>query len=250
MLSDLPIPAVFAHRGASAQAPENTLAAFQLALEQNADGIELDVHLSADGEVVVIHNSRIDHTTNGKGAVRKLSFQNLRKFDAGSWFSPDFAGERIPSLNEVLNLVKDKLITNIELKSSGFPGDQLPKKVSEVLKHHGLEKKIVFTSFSPWALFKIKKLLPEVSIGLLTLPGLLGTIVRMIFGGSKKYYSIHPHFSSVTPKMLRQVKIKGKKVIAYTVNESEDIRRLFAEGIDGIITDNPELGMKIRSELI
>jgi glycerophosphoryl diester phosphodiesterase len=250
MLLDLPIPAVFAHRGVSAKAPENTLAAFQLALNQNVDGIELDVHLSADGQVVVIHNSKIDQTTNGKGAVRKSSFQNLRKFDAGSWFSPEFAGERIPSLSEVLILVEDKLITNIELKSSGFPGDRLPKKVSEVVKHHRLEKKIIFSSFSPWALLRIKKLLPEVPIGLLILPGLLGTIVRIIFGGSKKYYSIHPHISSVTPKMLRQVKLKGKKVIAYAVNESKDIRRLFAEGIDGIITDNPELGMKIRSELI
>ena len=250
MSLDLPVPAVFAHRGVSAQAPENTLVAFQLALDQKVDGIELDVQLSADDQVVVIHNSRIDHTTNGKGAVRKLDFQTLRKFDAGSWFSPEFVGERIPSLDEVLNLVRDKLILNIELKSSGFPGDRLPKKVSEVVLHHGLEKKIIFSSFSPWTLLRIKKLLPEVSIGLLMFPGLLGAIARMVFSGSKKYYSHHPHFSSVTPKMLRQAKMKGRKVIAYTVNESEDIRRLFDMGIDGIITDNPELGMKIRPELI
>lgn len=249
MLSDLPIPAVFAHRGVSAQAPENTLAAFQLALDQNVDGIELDVRMSADGQVVVIHNSTIDHTTNGKGAVRKLSFHNLREFDAGSWFSPEFAGERIPSLDEVLNLVEDKLITNIELKSYGFPGDQLPKKVSEIVKRHGLGKRIMVSSFRPLTLFKIKKLMPDVPIGLLMFPEIRGAIVMMIFGGSKKFFSINPHFSSFTPKMLQQVKIKGKKVIAHTVNESEDIRRLFDMGIDGIITDNPELGMKIRSEL-
>ena len=113
---------VLAHRGYSAKAPENTMAAFELALAVGADGIELDVHMTRDGEIVVIHDDTLDRTTNGKGPVSDQTMAELRELDAGSWFSPEFAGERIPTLKLVLELIKDKdVLLNIEIKTGlGF----------------------------------------------------------------------------------------------------------------------------------
>jgi glycerophosphoryl diester phosphodiesterase len=249
MHPDLPIPAVFAHRGASAYAPENTLSAFQLAITQNTDGIELDVTLTADGQVVVIHDTTIDRTTTGKGRVKEMDWDTLRQFDAGSWFGPAFAGERIPMLDEVLELVGDKVITNIEIQSYSAPLDQTAEQVTSLVAHHGLENKIIFSSFNPRVLVKIHQELPSVPIGILLRPGKLGTWSKLIFDGWVSYCSIHPHYSAVTPQMIQRAKDNGHRVIAYTVNHPEEIRRLYAMGIDGIFTDDPELALKIRGEM-
>jgi len=249
MHADLPIPAVFAHRGASAYAPENTLSAFKLAINQNADGIELDVTLAADGQVVVIHDTTIDRTTTGKGHVRFMDLSTLRQFDAGSWFGPAHAGERIPTLNEALEVIGDKVITNIEIQPFSSPLRQTTEKVVSLVAHHGLEDTIIFSSFNPRALIQIHQQLPAVSIGILLRPGKLGTWAKLIFDGWVNYRSIHPHYSTVTPKMIQRAKTEGRRVIAYTVNQPEDIRRLFAMGIDGIFTDDPQLALKIRAEM-
>jgi len=189
MHSDLPVPAVFAHRGASAYAPENTLAAFQLALEQGADGIELDVNLTTDGHVVVIHDSIVDRTTNGSGEVRDMELKTLKSFDAGSWFAPKFKGEKVPTLDEVLKLVGEDVFTNIELKPKYFisPLDQLPGKVAALVEKHNLDNKIIFSSFNPWALIKIHRLLPSVPVGLLIFSGVLGSLARLVVSGFVRY---------------------------------------------------------------
>lgn len=249
MHPDLPIPAVFAHRGASAHAPENTLAAFQLAITQNSDGIELDVTLTADGQVVVIHDTSIERTTTGKGKVKSMDLSTLRQFDAGSWFGPGFVGERIPTLNEVLDLVGDKVITNIEIKPNSSQFDQTTKKVASIVAQHSLKNKVIFSSFNPRALAQIHQQLPSVPIGILLRPGKLGALSKLIFDGWVSYRSIHPHYSTVTPKMIQRARDKGHRVIAYTVNHPEEIRRLYAMGIDGIFTDDPELALKIRAEM-
>jgi glycerophosphoryl diester phosphodiesterase len=251
MYSDLHVPAVFAHRGASAYAPENTLAAFQLAIEQGADGIELDVNLTADGHVVVIHDSIVDNTTNGSGEVRDMELKILKSFDAGSWFAPKFKGEKVPTLDEVLKLVGEDVFTNIELKQKYFisPLDQLPGKVAALVEKHNLKNKIIFSSFNPWALIKIHRLLPSVPVGLLIFSGVLGSLARLIVSGFVRYQSLHLHFSAVTPVLLQSARAKGYHVFAYTVNQPEDIRRLFALSIDGIITDDPLLALTIRQEV-
>lgn len=249
MLPDLPIPAVFAHRGASAHAPENTLTAFQLAINQNSDGIELDVMLTADSEIVVIHDTSIDRTTTGKGQVKFMDLSTLRQFDAGSWFGPEFAGERIPTLNEVLELVGDQVIINIEIQPYSYPLNETTMKVASLVAQHGLEKSIIFSSFNLRALVQIHQLLPSVRIGILLRPGILGTWAKLRFDWWGNYHSIHPHYSAVTPKMIQRAIAKGHRVIAYTVNQPEEIRRLFAMGISGIFTDDPGLALKIREEM-
>src|SRR3972149_525582 len=133
MLSGFPIPAIFAHRGSSAHAPENTLAAFELALQQEADGIELDAKLSADQQEDIIHDQTVDRTTHGTGRVRDLSPPALRELDAGSHFDVAFRGELIPTLAEVFEAVGKRTFINIELKNYESPNDPLPQKVVQLV---------------------------------------------------------------------------------------------------------------------
>jgi len=133
MLAQLPKPTLFAHRGASAYAPENTLAAFTLAIHQNADAIELDAKLSADGEVVVIHDQTVDRTTDGVGKVNELVLAALKELDAGEKYDESFRGERIPTLDEVLESIGQKIFINIELTNYASPKDDLPLKVAEIV---------------------------------------------------------------------------------------------------------------------
>ena len=148
-------------------APENTLASFELALSQGADAIELDVRLSADGEVVVIHDSTVDRTTNGHGHVAKLTLNELRSLDAGGYFSEKFRGQKIPLLEEVFETVGTKTAVNVELKDHTLPGSQLVEKVCALIEKHGMEKRIVFSSFFAPDLKKAQRLLPGALCGLL-----------------------------------------------------------------------------------
>jgi len=144
---DLPSdPIIFAHRGAAAHAPENTLASFELAISQGADAIELDVRISADGRVVVIHDPTVDRTTNGHGRVAQLISSELCSLDAGSFFSEKYRGERIPLLEEVFETVGKKIFINVEFKNPAARHAQLVEKVCALVKQHGLEKRIVFSS--------------------------------------------------------------------------------------------------------
>src|SRR5262249_4010347 len=147
MLTSLSQPVIFAHRGASAHAPENTLAAFELALEQNADAIELDVKLSADGHAIVIHDPLVDRTTGSHGRVKDLPLQELRALDAGSLFSEKFRGEKIPLLEEVFEAVGKRMLINVELTNYSTPRDQLVETVCMLVKKCGLREHVLFSSF-------------------------------------------------------------------------------------------------------
>ncbi len=147
MFETFPKPILFAHRGASIHAPENTLPAFELALEQGADGVELDAKLSADGKVVVIHDPTVDRTTDGHGKVSQLSYAELKSLDAGAHFDGPFRGTRIPGLAEVFESIGERSIINVELTNYATPMDRLVDKVCELVKAHGLEQRIIFSSF-------------------------------------------------------------------------------------------------------
>ena len=134
MLPDLPSPAIFAHRGASAYAPENTLAAFELAVRQGANAIELDLKLTADGHVVVIHDLTVDRTTDGSGRVGDLPLAAIQELDAGYHFDQTFSGERIPTLEQVLEALYKKTLINIEIANYGSPLDDLPEKTCHLIK--------------------------------------------------------------------------------------------------------------------
>jgi glycerophosphoryl diester phosphodiesterase len=243
-------PAIIAHRGGSAYAPENTLAAFQKAVEQGADGIELDVHLSADGEVVVIHDSNLERTTNGAGSVYETPLAALKELDAGSWYGAEFNGEKIPTLDEVFELVGGRLFVNVELKGPGLLRSELPVRVAEIVERFSLTQKVIFSSFNPWQLRQIGKLLPQARLGMLLIPGVLAEIYRLISGVVVKPWAYHPHFKTVTQKFSERSNKLGRSVLAWTVNDAEEITRLCRLGIYGIITDDPVKAMAVRAECI
>ena len=147
---------VMAHRGFSSKAPENTMAAFTLALDAGAEGIELDVHLTKDGEVVVIHDHTLARTTNGTGLVADLTLAELQELDAGLWFSPEFKGERLPSLREVLELLKEhNVLLNVETKAAlGY--EQLNEKLASLLDEYAMWEKTIISSFNHFDLVHIK----------------------------------------------------------------------------------------------
>ena len=236
-----PTPAIFAHRGASHYAPENTLAAFEIALQQQADGIELDVQLTADDQVVVIHDALLNRTTDGSGKVSQQTLKEIRQWDAGE-------GLKIPTLEEVLALIGDQAILNIELKRSSRKADQLPKVIIDLIQKYGLAHSVLLSSFDPYLLLCSRQVMPEIRLGILYSPGLAGHLKNNMYSPRIQPYSLHPHYSLVTPHLLESARERGQVVYAWTVNKPKKMRKLFAMGIDGIITDDPLTARKIRED--
>ncbi|HJR79296.1 MAG TPA: glycerophosphodiester phosphodiesterase family protein [Anaerolineales bacterium] len=248
MLETLHRPTIFAHRGASAHAPENTLAAFELALEQGADGIELDAKLSADGHAVVIHDATVDRTTGGKGHVKDMSLADLRALDAGSFFAEKYRGEKIPTLEEVFEALGKRMFINVELTNYKTPGDHLVESVCMLVKKFDLQKQVLFSSFLSSNLSKARGLLPEVPRGLLALNGLLGAWARSFDFAFGRYQALHPYLKDVSPQQIQRVHRLQRRVHVWTVNAAEDMRRLFDWGVDAIFTDDPQLAVQVRGE--
>ena len=248
MLTSLPQPIIFAHRGASAYAPENTLAAFELALTQKADAIELDVKLSADGQPIVIHDPLVDRTTGIHGRVRDLPLRELRALDAGGFFSEGFHGEKIPTLEEVFDAVGKRTFINVELTNYTTPRDQLVETVCILVKKCGLQNHVMFSSFFASNLSKARAYLPEVPRGLLTYSGLLGAWARSFGFDFGKYQALHPYLTDVSPQQVQRVHRLNRRIHVWTVNAAEDMRRLFHWGVDAIFTDDPRLAVQVRDE--
>jgi glycerophosphoryl diester phosphodiesterase len=248
MLTSLPQPVIFAHRGASAHAPENTLAAFELALVQNADAIELDVKLSSDGHAIVIHDPTVDRTTGSRGWVKDLTFAQLRSLNAGQFFSEKYNGEKIPSLEEVFEAVGKRTFINVELTNYSTPRDSLVETVCMLVKNFGLQERVMFSSFFASNLSKARAYLPEVPGGLLTLQGWLGAWARSFGFNFGRYQALHPHLKDVTSQQVQRVHRLNRRIHVWTVNAADDMRRLFHWGVDAIFTDDPQLAVQVRSE--
>lgn len=223
---------VIAHRGFSDKYPENTMLAFRKAVEVGSDGIELDVHLTKDGQLAVIHDEKIDRTTNGTGLVRDMTMDEIRKFDAGS-------GEVVPTLEEYLDFaMQHPIITNIELKNGIIWYDGMEEKVIQAIRDRKLEDKIIFSSFNHYSILKCKKLAPEIECGFLT-----GCWIAEAGAYTKKYgvEYLHPEFYNLTPEVCEEVKKNGIRVNTWTVNSSSDIKNAIAIGVNSIITNDPVL---------
>jgi glycerophosphoryl diester phosphodiesterase len=244
-------PLIIAHRGSSLHAPENTLAAFDLAVRQGADAIELDAKLSKDGNVVVIHDQTVDRTTSFSGKVSDMTLDELRKLDAGSHFDITFRGESIPTLDEVFEAVGKQIMINVELTNISTPLDSLPEKVAEIILRHNLAHSTLISSFNPIALRKTRCLLPETPIGYLVFKGILGKpflgrLGRIIV----PYHTLHPETSAVTSTLVKHTHQLGRRVFVYTVNQVNDMQRLFTMGVDGIFTDDPLLARQVLESVI
>lgn len=242
MLHTLPKPVIFAHRGASAHAPENTLAAFELAREQGANAIELDVKLSVDGVPMVFHDPTLGRTTNGSGTLADFSMAALQELDAGD-------GQRIPTLAQVFERVGRDLFINVELTNYTTPKDDLVDKVAELIKEYQLQSHILFSSFLPKNLKRAAELLPDIPRGLLAMPTGLGIIVRAFAFRSPLYQAIHPHHSNVSSRVIDRAHQRGQRVHVWTVNDKDMMRQLAEWGVDGIFTDDPELAIKVFRNL-
>lgn len=244
MWIDLPHPTIIAHRGDKACAPENTLAAFKLAAEKGADAVEFDVQLTADGQVIVIHDPILDRTTNGTGKVSQAPLAALRDLDAGAWFSEKYRGERIPTLDEVFETVGKHLYMNVELKNYSTPCDTLVFQVVELIRKHGVQGRTLFSSFLPHNLRKARFLLPGVPRGLLTMRGKWGSWGRA-FGWRGDFFALHPNFVDVNPGLVDRVHAAGKRVHVYTVNTEGDIRKMIGLGVDAIFVGDLELALNL-----
>ena len=236
-----------AHRGASAAAPPNTLAAFKKAVELGADGIEFDVHFSADGVPVVIHDLTVDATTDGSGRVADLTLAQLKQLDAGTRFDPAFTGERIPTLDEVLEAVSGRrgwggeLLLNIELKTTS-PGDNgLERAVITLVEQHSLSRRVLFSSFNPFSLRRAKRIAPHIPAGLLYDQGLSLPLRRAWLAFLAPHEARHPHYKMVDARYMAWARRRGYRVNTWTVDDPAEMRRLVGLGVNGIITNVPDV---------
>lgn len=230
-------PLVIAHRGASSEAPENTLAAFNRGLETGADGFEFDVHMSRDGELVVIHDETVTRTTSGSGWVKDMTFSELTTLDAGSWFDLRFKRERIPTLKQVLELIADRSkLINIELKSGIVIYPDIEHKVIEVLGEFNVLDKTIISSFNHYSLRIVKGVEPKARTGILYMEGL---VEPWIYAGRVPADALHPAFYLVTPEIVRSAHDAGLSVNVWTVDNADDMKRMVALGVDAVITNCP-----------
>jgi glycerophosphoryl diester phosphodiesterase len=243
MLANLPRPIIFAHRGASSRAPENTMAAFQLAVMDGAPAIEVDAKLTRDGRIVVFHDSTLSRTTDGEGRLSEKTADELRMLDAGSHFSERFRGEKIPFLEEVFEVFGKKLLINVELKNYLTPLDGLVERVCELVRQHAVQANMLFSSFYPSNLRRAAKLLPDVPRALLAMRGWRGAWARSFGFAFGDYAALHPHITDATAQQVQRAHKLGRRVHAWVVNETADFRRLRDWGADGIITDDPKAAL-------
>lgn len=232
-----------AHRGASAHAPENTMAAFHKGVEMKSDYIEIDVQMTADEELVIIHDTTVNRTTNGTGAVGDLTLEEIRALDAGSWFSEEFAGEKIPTFEEVLDAFRGKVGILIELKSPElYPG--MEEKVANALKErnmdHAKNNKIIIQSFNHGSMELSKELLPEIPHGVLAGLSWAGVTDEQLEAFATYADYFNPNQNIVTPALVDRVHEVGMQIMPYTSRSQEQADRLFNLGVDGIVTDYPE----------
>jgi glycerophosphoryl diester phosphodiesterase len=242
-------PVIIAHRGSSTRAPENTLSAFKLALEERADGIELDAKLTLDGQVVVIHDQTTDRTTGFKGTVSQMLLKELKDLEAGSLFDPKFLGEQIPTLDEVFEEVGGKMLINVELTNYASPRDALVAKVVDIVKRHEAQNSVLFSSFFASNLRRAAVLMPEVPRAILCSAGIFGVLARSNYGYRASPAIVHPYFTDVTPAYVNREHARNRRVHVWTVDAEADLRRMAAAGVDGIITDDPLFAREVVKQI-
>ncbi|SOC43301.1 glycerophosphodiester phosphodiesterase [Ureibacillus acetophenoni] len=230
---------IYAHRGYSAKYPENTLVAFRATAELEVEGVEFDVHLTADRQVVVIHDEKINRTSNGSGYVKDMTFEELRQYDYGSWFSDEFAGEVIPTLAEVLDVFKDtNHHINIELKSDIFVYAGLEELVLREVEKQGMMGRVVISSFDHEAVKRVAELVPDVENA-----ALFVNMILDVADYQKKLpaKALHVCLPTAVRKPVLEAISKGSIVRVWTVNDIQYVDPLLQIGVDSIFTDEPEM---------
>ena len=232
---------IFAHKGASGYAPENTLIAIKKAIEMKVDGIEIDIQLTRDGRIVLMHDWKVDRTTTGRGYVYELDFDYIRTLDAGQWFTKDFIGEVVPTLEEVLDILPQDMMLNIEIKDTARHHSKIEEKLLEVLKKYPDKfENIIVSSFHHDKIKKLQELEPKLKLALLTNSEFI-EIEKYLSNNGLKPYSYHPELDLISKKDVEILHENGIKVFVWTVNKEEDLAYLEKLGVDGVITNYPDI---------
>ena len=236
-LSDIRRPLLIGHRGYPARYPENTLAAFTGAMDAGCDMIELDVTLTRDRRVVVIHDDTLDRTTNGSGPVRDRTVEEMMKLDAGSWFAPRFAAERVPLLDEVIALTAGRCMLNIEIKESAFeadyPVDAIEHQVVNLVKTSGAMDRVIISSFDKRILERIAAMDAPPAVAYISSHGADKRVLEMLV--AMKAFSWHPLYKVLTLDQVDMLHSAGLKVFPWTINTRAEAEKLLALGVDGLI---------------
>jgi glycerophosphoryl diester phosphodiesterase len=236
-LSRFPRPLLIGHRGYPAKFPENTLASFEGAMQAGCDMIELDVTLTKDRKVVVIHDDTLDRTTNGKGPVLEQTVEEIKRLDAGSWFAPQFSAERVPELSEVMELTAGRCMLNIEIKESAFeatyPVDAVEHQVVKLVKTSGAMDRVIISSFDKRILERIAAMDAPPAVAYISDHGADKSVLDMLL--AMKAFSWHPRFTVLTRNQVDMLHTAGLKVFPWTINTRAEAEKVLALGVDGLI---------------
>ena len=230
----------FAHRGASAYAPENTIAAIKKAIDMGAEAIEIDVQLTKDRKLIVIHDYDLKRTTNGSGLVMAKTLEELQSLDSGSWYSSDYRGEKLAKLEEVIENVPKNILINIELKKFPMDKKNMVLEVLEVIEKYNVWDRVIISSFNHSLLKKLREKSKKIRIGVLfdkEIPNLEKTPIMDCL----KPYSIHLNSKYLDEKELGKLKNSPYKIYSYTINDREIAKKYEPYGLDGFFTDYPEI---------
>jgi glycerophosphoryl diester phosphodiesterase len=237
-------PVVIAHRGWSAVAPENTLVSFRKALEMGAPTMECDVHLTRDGHVVVMHDPAVDRTTDGAGKIADMTLEDIRRLDAGSWKGPEYTGERVPLLSELLELTRGKTLLCLEIKAEGIAA-----QVVDVIRQADAIRDVAIISFSFDTCCEVRHLEPRLPVGFLCLGVEAGDDAaawelteKVLIGGLQ---AISALYKGVTPELRRATKARGLALWAWTMDDEESLRAMIDLGVDTITSNRLDLAMEV-----
>ena len=245
-MNKLTHPLVWGHRGASGYAPENTLPAFKMAADMGADGVELDIQLTSDGEIVVCHDETIDRTSNGAGWLKDFTFKELRRLDFSNG-NAAYEGVKIPTMEEVFDLLQPTgLVINIELKTGIIFYDRIEEKILELVKRGGWEDRVIYSSFNHYTVRRIKELDPAAKVGLLYGDG---PIDMPGYGHRLGADALHPAFYNLQyPGFMEDSRRFGLDVNVWTVNSEADLIRCREYGVNAVITNYPAKAIKLYEE--
>jgi glycerophosphoryl diester phosphodiesterase len=231
-------PRVFGHRGAMGYAPENTFASFERAIELGVDVIEIDVHLTADGEVVVIHDAELHRTTDGEGMVGQKTLTELKTLDAGIGFAPEFAGQRIPTLGEMLAWARGKCVVDVEIKGGPWPYDGIEARVVDLIRKHEMVDQTIVISFHHPVVARVKALAPEIATGALWSCGPIDPVAVARAAGVD---AIMPQWSYCDAETVERAHAAGLSVNPWETSDPRLVNHLLSLGVDSICANFPDV---------
>jgi glycerophosphoryl diester phosphodiesterase len=235
-------PTGVAHRGAPHEAPENTLASFQRALEAGAAAVEGDVQRTRDGRLVIIHDQTLERTTSGRGRVVDVTFEELRRLDAGGWFAPAFAGERVPLLDEVLDLVRGRARIFLEIKNGPVFYDGIEIEVAASLRRHGIERDALVMSFDHLAVRAMRETAPDVATGVVYDARLIDPNAA---ARAARADVVCPRWRLVSEDVVAATHAAGLGVFPWTIDDEDAMRRCLAWGADGITSNDARMLVRV-----